>query len=179
MNINTQVILILFGAAVLLSAAVLLAVLVFFSFAQTRKDRKEAAFKHINNIYEKIIRFQTEHPEVLSLSRKWNTGMICRVYEQASAEDKQWAIYYTFVELCIGYCNAVLHARKRKLIDKDSYINQHEPFVKLLLRKHHPIIDDMVRERKYISHNIIDFRQNLKEKEGWDWEKEYKDMIKM
>ncbi|MCK4761182.1 MAG: hypothetical protein KAW12_03215 [Candidatus Aminicenantes bacterium] len=178
MNITNEVILILIGCTVLLSAVVVFSVFAYLSFAQSRKDREDAAFKQVNNLYKKIKGFQTEHPKVSSLSGKWQPDIIHRVYNQSSEKDKQWAKYYTFVELCIGYCNTVLHARKRKLIDKNSYINQHEPFIKQLLRKHRLIIDDMVRKEKYISDYIKDFRQNLIENKSWNRRTEHEEMVR-
>ena len=160
MNLTNKVILVLIGCAVLLSAVVLLVVFAYLSFVQSRQDQKTAAEKQVNNLSKKIIDYQTEHPGITSLSGKWKPDIIDRVYNQSSEKDKQWAIYYTFVELCIGCCNTVLHAWNRKLLDKNSFINQHEPFIKQLFRKHRLIIDDMVRREKYISNYIKDFRQN-------------------
>ena len=160
MNLTNKVILVLIGGAVLLSAVVLIVVFAYLSFVQSRKDRKDAAEKQVNNLYKKIIDYQTERPEISSLSGKWKPDIIDRVYNQSSEKDKQWAIYYTFVELCIGYCNTALHAWNRKFLDKNSYKNRHEPFIEALLREHHLIIDDMVRLDKYISSYIKDFRKN-------------------
>ncbi|MCK5055439.1 MAG: hypothetical protein KAT34_02210 [Candidatus Aminicenantes bacterium] len=158
-------------------AALLSALFSLISFIQIRKNQKVSTFSEISALYDQLIGFRINHPEVLSLSRKWNSDMLGIIYKQANKKNKEWVKYYTFVELCIGYCNAVLHARKRKLIDKDTYENQHKPLVKLLLTEHNPIISDIIQERKYISPYIESFRQSLR-KEGWNWEKEYEELAK-
>ena len=173
MSLNAGVI----AALVAGTAALLSAVFSFIALVQVRKNRKASAYTRISNLYDQLISFRIGHPEVLSLSRKWTSEKLRQVYDGSNKKNKQWVKYYTFVELCIGYCNAVIHARKRKLIGKDAYENQHKPLVKLLLTEHNPIIEDLVHEKKYISFHIRDFRQNLKKEEGWDWEEEYEELI--
>lgn len=154
-------------------AAIASVIVSIFSFMYVRRSQKNTTYQHISDLYDKLISFRVDHPEVLSLSRKWDNGKLAKVYRPTSEEDKCWTTYYTYVELCIGYCNAVLHARKKKLMDTDDFENQHEPLMKLLLTEHNPLIESLVSEHDFISKYIQEFRSDWKKK-GWDWQERYK-----
>ncbi len=160
-------------------AAALSVTFSIISFFQARKSKKAAAYSQISSIYDRLISFRIEHPEVLSLSRKWDSNMMKVVYEQKNKKDKQWVTYYTFVELCIGYCNVVFNAWYGYLIDDDSFFTQYEPLARLLMTEHNPIIKDLSDEGIYISNYIKEYRKNLQGKDFWDWEGRYKDVTKI
>jgi len=143
------------------------------SFFYVRKSQKTSVYQHVSGLYDKLVGFRIDHPEVLSLSRRWDQEKMVKVYRPTSDEDKDWARYFTYVELCIGYCNAVLHARNKKFMEKDDYLNQHEPLMKLLLTEHNPLIESLVIEKEFISKYIQDFRKDLEEK-GWNWKERYR-----
>lgn len=128
------------------------------------------AQKEVEVLYDQMVKFRTEHPEVLSLSRRWTHGLWHRVYVQTEPADREWVIYYSFVELCLGYCSAVLFSKSR--LGKASYEYHHKPLVKLLLTEHNPIIEDLLREGKYISPHVKRFREEL-QSQGWNWQKEH------
>lgn len=99
-----------------------------------------------------------------------------KIYEEDSDNGNQWTHYYGYVELCIGYCNAVLYARKSNLIDRLSFNSQHKDLMKLLLTEHSPIIEDLCREGKYISILIRRFRQEMRD-QGWNWEEQHRRLV--
>ncbi len=51
------------------------------------------AEKQVNDLYDQMVRFRTEHPEVMRLSRDWKPGHFAKVYGQATEEDTKWVIY--------------------------------------------------------------------------------------
>ena len=157
-------------------AAIVSVIISIFSFRNVKKSQRVTTYQHINDLYDKLISFRINHPELLSLSRKWTASKLKNVYRQTSEGDKQWARYYTYVELCIGYCNAVLYARKKKFLDEGAFENQHEPLMKLLLTEHNPIIEGMVKEIEYISKYVQEYRRDLEK--NWNWKERYKEIDK-
>ena len=123
------------------------------------------AEKQVNDLYDQMVKFRTEHPEVMRLSRDWKSGHFAKVYNQTTEKDKKWVIYYSYVELCIGYCNSVLTSRWR--LAPGSYHSQHRPLVMLILAEHNPIIEELVKD-EYISELIKGFRKERMD-ENIDW----------
>ncbi len=126
--------------------------------------------KRVGDLYDQMVKFRNEHPEVLRLSRHWTSEHWARVYSQLASTDTQWVTYYCFLELCLSYCNAVLYSKRR--LGKSSYENYHKPLVKLLLTEHNLIIEDLLKDGKYISPYIKQFRKDL-ENEGWNWHEQH------
>ena len=129
------------------------------------------AQKEVGDLYDQMVKFRVEHPVVLRLSRKWEHGHWKRIYEQPRDTDDNWVAYYCYVELCIGYCNMVLSSRLR--LSRASYLHHHRQLVKLVLTENNPIIEDLLREGKYISEAVKGFRKEM-EIEGWNWADEHK-----
>lgn len=128
------------------------------------------ASKEVANLYDQMVRFRAEHPEVLRLSRSWSDGGFLMMYRQVTQEDQAAALYCCYGEFCIGYCNAVLSSR-RWLTSK-----HHLPLVKLVLTENAPLVIELIREGKYISHLIQDhWRQE--EKRGWNWILEHEQLV--
>ncbi len=131
---------------------------------------RSQAQKEVGDLYDQMVKFRTEHPEVLRLSRHWTHDCWPKIYSQSDAGDAEWVTYYSFVELCLGYCNTVLFSRGR--MSRASYRNHHKPLVKLLLTEHNPIIEDLLLEQEYISPSVKDFREEM-ERGGWNWQEQY------
>lgn len=115
------------AAAVSIVSALVSATFSVLTVFQTKASQRLAAHSEIGERYGKLMDFRTSHPEVLALSRKWEASKMKCAYEQVTPEDRQWAIYYCYVELCIAYCNAVLYAWTQKLLDKNAYDNEEAP----------------------------------------------------
>ncbi len=129
--------------------------------------------REVSGLYDQLIRLRVAHPEVLPLSRKWVSGAFTSVYGQGCEPDEQMVIYYSYVELCISYCNAVLVARKGRRLNRSSYLHHHQPLVKLTLVEHYPIIEELSQEGKFISILIREFRDELTAT-GWNWREEHR-----
>jgi len=132
------------------------------------------ARQEVGDLYDRMVQFRTEHPEVLRLSREWTHDLRGQVYGQAESTDNQWVVYYSFVELCLGYCNAVLLSRRR--LGWRSYRDQHKPLVKLLLTENNPMVEDLLEVGEYISPLIRPFRDKL-ERKGWNWREEHAKLV--
>lgn len=128
--------------------------------------------ERIAELYDQVVRYKIEYPFVFRISREWNNGYQPRIYAQESDEDKKIAVYYSFAELCLGYCNEVLKARQRHLLPETNYDNHYKPLIKLLLTENYPFFHDCLREGDYISSYLKKFHQTMTS-EGWDWYKQH------
>jgi len=137
-----------------------------------RRGQQAEAYRRIHELYDRVVQVKIEHPVLLALARKWESSAMRRVYEHASDEDRRWAVYYAYVETCIGFCNAVLQARGRKLMPRREFEDQWLPLVKLVITEHYPIISGFLTEQKYVSSYLRDFVSELRGS-GWDWSREH------
>jgi hypothetical protein len=160
------------GACVSLIGAVISTVFGIVAHRQSKASQFAAAESEIGNLYDNLMEFRATHPEVLPATRSWTSDKIANVYRQDSDEDRLWATYYSYVELCIGYCNSVLANRELDRLRAESYEGQHEKLVKLLLTENAPIIADFVAEGKYVSRYLLDV-WNTYELGEWNWLEEH------
>jgi hypothetical protein len=139
------------------------------SLLLTRRMQRAEIHREISGLYDRLMEVRLDHPEMLELGHSWTPGNLERVYRQGSAEDREWARYYTYVELCLGFCNAVLYARSKRLLTRDAFAGQYEPLVKLLLTEHYPILRDLLEAGgEYLSVNLKRLWHEAREA-GWDW----------
>jgi|WetSurMetagenome_2_1015567.scaffolds.fasta_scaffold33070_3 hypothetical protein len=142
-------------------------VVALLAYSFTKQSQRAEMQREIGHLYDRLVDFRTAHPEVFALSRSWSETAFGGLYRQESEADRSWTLYYNYAELCCGFCNAVLYARRIGQLDRDAYERQYKSLVKLLLTEHYPYIQS-VFHGKYLSPQIIDFVRKL-EKEGWDW----------
>ena len=124
----------------------------------------------VGGLYDRLVDYRERHPNVLRLSRQWKPECIASVYGQEDEEGREWALYYGYVELVIGYCNNVIIARK-ELISCGIYECYHRRLARLLITENLPCIQDLLGRERYVSALIGDFIQD-EEKSGWNWTKE-------
>jgi len=163
MNMSNDVIVLLASAVVVLLSVGVMAVLWATYFSREKRERKTGITEQINKMQDKIFKFRSDHPEILSLGKQWNAENLEKVYRQSNDEDVRWAKYYTFVELCVAYCNTVLYAKNKNLIELLAFFQQYEPIVKLILTEHKQVIDDMVRDNKSVSDYFIKYRKSVQQ----------------
>lgn len=138
------------------------------------------AEKAVGDLYDQMVRFRVEHPEVLELSRKWASGNFAQVYGDGDAVDPRWVTYYSYFELCVGYCNSAILAWYGFRLGRRSFTHHHKPLIKLVLTENYPIMRDLLHgggEGKYLSVPLKKF-MSMVEGEGWDWEREH-ELLKM
>ncbi len=131
------------------------------------------AEKEANDLYDQMVRLRVEHPVVMARSRRWAPGTFAKVYGEGQESEPEWAIYYSYVELCLSYCNAVLVARHGWRMNRASFTHHHRPLIKLVMTEHNPIIEDLLKEGKFLSRYVKEFRAKLTA-EGWDWREEHR-----
>ncbi len=156
-----SMVLILAGVLLIQAAALMLFALT--AYARDRREQKNIFFTRLDRLREEIRRLQLEFPFLQGLETQWTRDTRQRIYEPAPPEDLRWVHYYSLVELCISYCNTVLYGRRRKIIGKDAFAAQYEPFMKEILTKHRRIIGDLIQEGKYISEDIKKYLAESKE----------------
>lgn len=143
------------------------------SLLMTRRMQRAEIHREISALYDRLMDIRLANPDVLELSRRWTHEKLSSIYRQHSAEDREWARYYTYVELCLGFCNAVLNARSRGLLSRDAYLGQYEPLVRLLLTEHYPIVRDLQAVGgKFLSAQVKAHWREL-ENDGWVWRAEH------
>ncbi len=157
--------------AVSLAGALIAGTCALLAWSLNRRGQRGQAHLEINDRYDRLMAFRVNHPEVLALSRRWSAGNFSRMYRQDNEEDRQWAIYYSYVELVLGFCNAVAYARERRLLDPGAYEAHYRPLMKLLLTVHQPLVSALL-PGPYVSAYIRDFWRT-EEAAGWDWRAEH------
>jgi hypothetical protein len=120
-----------------------------------------------------MVDYRLQRPEVLALARRWKPECFKFIYDHSGPDGNSWAVYYGYVELVISYCNAVLYARSRGLVDSDIYESQHELLIKLLLAEHYPILSTVIVPGGYVTKYLIEHLGAL-QKGGWDWAAAYR-----
>lgn len=140
------------------------ALLVYFS---SRQNQRAEIHHEIEHTYDNLMKFRATHPEVLALSRKWDDGYFKFLYSFPKEEASSWVIYYTYVELCLAFINAVLFGRDIKVLDRRAYQYHYRPLILLLLSEHYPYIKSVIGS-SYISIYIKKFVQEVSSS-GWDW----------
>jgi len=139
----------------------------YLVFLSNRQAQRAEMQREIGHLYDKLMDFRERHPEVMALSRNWEETCFSAIYRQKSTKDKQWAIYYTYVELCISFCNTVIYAHKLGFLNEVSYEQHYRLLVKLLLTEHYPFLSSILNG-KYLSPHIEGFLKEG-EKDGWNW----------
>ncbi|MFM1814277.1 MAG: hypothetical protein RLZ98_972 [Pseudomonadota bacterium] len=163
-------------ASVSLVAALFSLAIGLLSWRLSHRTYSASRETRLEDLYDRLMDYRLKHPEVLVLSRKWQPECLTMVYSQRNPEEREWAIYMGYVELCISYCNAVLHARHQRQLDRTVYTSQHEPLIRLLLTEHYPIIRQLTREGGFVSSRISGFIEETSRRKGWDWEAEYRQL---
>lgn len=159
----------------LVGALVATVVTLGVSFAQMRQaktSQRVLAQQEITAKYDRMVDYRLLKPEVLTLAHHWTPRCFAAIYDQKSDADRGWAYYYGYIELAITYCNAVLHAKSKGLLDRDLYEMEHEPLIRLLLVEHYPILSSIVREDGFVTKYLVEHVAALRES-GWDWSGEH------
>jgi hypothetical protein len=155
------------AAAIALFGVLSSGAIALLAYSFSRQSQRAEMQREIGHLYDRVIDFRSDHPEVLALSRSWSEAAFGALYRQGSDIDQAWVIYYNYAELCCGFCNAVLYGRRIGLLDQQAYDQQYKLLVKLLLTEHYPYIRS-VFHGKYLSPQIVEFVSRM-EKKGWDW----------
>jgi hypothetical protein len=115
---KNQIITALVAASV---SAIVSLTIAWLQLRQNKQSQRNLMQQEIIARYDKMVDYRMQYPEVLTLAKQWNSNCFTLIYDQKTKEDKAWAIYYGYVELLISYCNSVLYATKKKLIDRDLF----------------------------------------------------------
>lgn len=155
-----------------IAAAIVVAIVSVVSVIITVVTVRSQAEKQVSDLYDQLVQFRIAHPEVMSLSRRWEPGCLARLYAPQQQVDPDWVVYYSYVELCLGYCNAVLSARRAWRLRGSSFTHHHKQLITLILTEHNPIVEHLATKGGFISRYIIDFREEL-QREGWNWRERF------
>lgn len=156
------------GAIVSLVSAVVATTLGIWTARQTRQAQQEEAYRAIHALYDKMVQYKLDNPDVMHRARHWDPSKSAMLYRSDSGEGAAWSRYCTFVELCIGFANAVLLARSRGLMSKSEYEDYWERLVRLVVAEHFPIISTYFLEGPYISEYLRDYVRRPPAAD-WDW----------
>jgi hypothetical protein len=155
-----------------LTGILISSVIGFLVYLSSRQSQRAEIHREIEHTYDQLMDFRADHPEVMALSREWTYDCFKLLYAHPTKESKSWVIYYTYVELCLGFINAVLFAQDIKLLDRRVYLSHYKPLVLLLLSEHHPYINSIMKG-KYLSSYIKTFI-SVEQKAGWNWQERHK-----
>jgi hypothetical protein len=155
-----------------IAATIVVAIVSVVSVIITVVTVRSQAERQVGDLYDQLVQFRIAHPEVMSLSRRWEPECLARVYAPQQQVDTNWVVYYSYVELCLGYCNAVLSARRAWRLGGGSFTHYHKQLVTLILTEHNPIVEHLLTKGGFVSRYIIDFRKEL-QREGWNWREKF------
>lgn len=162
------------GAAIAVVAALVSAAFAILGYWLSLRSSLIQAHREIGECYNRLLAFRSAHPEVLGMSRDWQPKHLMAAYGQAPS-DRRWDYYHIYVELCIGFCNAVEYAKRRGALDTVSYDLQYLPLVKLLLTEHYPCVSTLL-SGDYVSPMLRDLvtRQEIG---GWRWQEQHRELL--
>jgi hypothetical protein len=154
---------------------ILSALLAYLSYSLNRQSQRASMQRSIADLYDRMVKYRAEHPEVMNLADRWNDDRFAAIYRQRNPEEVQWVIYYNYVELVSGFLNAVLYGRKNRLLDQPAYEGHYKPLAKLLVTEHYLYFLSILQS-PYLSSFIKEFIQALKT-EGWDLAEKHKKLL--
>ncbi|MDR3578133.1 MAG: hypothetical protein P4L50_30065 [Anaerolineaceae bacterium] len=147
----------------------LISYLVFFN---NRQSQRAAIHQEIEHSYDKMMDLRSDHPEIMHLCFKWDEKCFKLLYGGPNLENKQWVLYYTYVELCLGFINSVLYGWDINLLDRQAYENHYKPLVRLLLTEHYQYFSSIL-DGPYISVYVKKFITE-EQNSGWNWVERHK-----
>ncbi len=136
-------------------AIIITTLLLIFTYMSQRKTIKAESFNRIGDLYDQIVIYRLEHPEVLSLGKKWKAGNLEKMYEDNN-EAKFLAFYYSYCELCIGFCDICLYHKKNNLITETEYNDFHLGLLNLVAEENRELFRE-VAKKKYCSNTFKDW----------------------
>ncbi len=141
----------------------------------SRQSQRASNQRAIGDLYAKMMDFRAVHPEVMKLSNKWNVNCFAALYRQATETERQWAIYYTYMELCLDFCNTVLYGHKTGALDRLAYEGHYEPLLRLILTENYPFISSSL-SGSYMSELMREYLHSV-ETAGWNWIEKRKSLV--
>ena len=99
------------------------------------------SFNRISDLYDKIAIYRLEHPEILRLGTKWKKGDLKKI-----EIDIGIARYYSYGELCIGFCENCLYYRNYWMMPKKILDEYYSGLMKLLATENRMLFEDIVEE---------------------------------
>src|ERR1700690_1146589 len=82
---------------------VISALLAYLSYSLNKQSQRASMQRSIEDIYDKMVNYRAEHPEVMKLCYRWNNDSFDAIYRQRNGEEVQWGNYYNYVELVSGF----------------------------------------------------------------------------
>lgn len=162
------------AAIVAVASAIVAAAVSVWTARQTRKTEQIAAYRSVHELYDKMVQLKLENPDFLVHARDWDAAKMRCVYTAEDPEHSVWSRYYTFAELCIGFCNAVLQAHECRLMGNQDYEKQWERLVRLVVTEHFPVMSGFLAEGPYLSQYLRDYIGTMESESHWDWRQQHR-----
>lgn len=160
-------------AAVTLVLSVGTAIAGSIAWLAAREERKRAqrneAYRAVHSLYDHMIFLKFDHPEFLLCAQEWTSACMASAYAQEDANGRKWAQYVAYVEVCIGFANAVLQARASGSIGEPEYARQWKRLVALVVAEHYPILNGLGEKGPYLSEYLRSFISEEQARADWDW----------
>jgi len=165
------------AAIVSVVSAIVAIALGVWTARQTKQAQQVAAYRAVHDLYDRMVQLKFDNPDFLLQAREWKQSKMGSVYDADDLEHAEWSRYYTFVELCIGFANAVLQARSAGLMGTAEYEKQWERLVRLVVTEHYPIISGFLGEGPYVSQYLRDYINSTSLEAAWDWDKRHHTLV--
>ena len=161
------------AAIVSVASAIVAAAVSVWTARETRKTEQVAAYRSVHELYDKMVQLKLDNPDFLVNARDWDASKMRCVYTAQDPGHKVWSRYYTFAELCIGFCIAVLQAHECRLMGDQDYGRQWERLVRLVVTEHFPVVSGFMAEGPYLSQYLRDYIETMESEGYWDWQKQH------
>ncbi len=121
------------------SLAIIVMIVTFvITFRHQLRASRAQTFIQLTSAYDEIARLRANNPDVLSLGESWEPEKLGEMYS-GSPESEKWARYYSYAELCIGFCTTCLYLRRARMIPEKTYKDFSQGLVGLLVTENTPL----------------------------------------
>ena len=105
------------------------------------KSVNAQSFSRIGDTYDKIVEYRLQHPEVLAIAKQWKKGDLNKI-----DSDSEIAKYYSYGELCIGFCDNCLYHQRSKLMSKKTFNDYYSGLMNLVAEENRYYFDEIVKK---------------------------------
>ena len=158
-----------------LSLATAIAGVIAWLAARGERERAQQieAYRAVHSLYDEMISLRFDHPEFLVCAREWTADCMTAAYAQDDDAGRLWAQYSAYVEVCIGFTNAVLQAHASGSMGEPEYSHQWKRLVAVVVAEHYPILQALAENGPYLSEYLQAFIREEQARPDWDWQERH------
>ncbi len=106
------------------------------------RNRRAATLDRLGALYDQIVVARVSNPDVLALGRRWEPGSL-KLIDAGDASSVVLARYYSYGELCVGFCVNVLEAIREGVLDREAADRRFGGLIRLLVEENDALFHDI------------------------------------